>query len=89
MKQFILTKQQIKAIRIVKGYSDNLRINISASVNKNDMWHFIDENIAGLLGADIISCKYKDSIMTAEYENNISWLVDGICSGEERRITFK
>lgn len=89
MKQFILTKQQIKAIRIVKGYNNDLRIDISTAVNKNDMWHFIDENIAGLLGIDIISCKYKDSIMTAEYENNINWLVDGVCSGEERRITFK
>lgn len=49
MEKRTLTKEEIKAIRIVRGFTPDLRIKLN-NVDKESLWKFIDENIFGLVG---------------------------------------
>ncbi len=49
MKKRTLTKEAIKAIRIVRGFTPDLRIKLN-NVDKESLWKFIDDNIFGLVG---------------------------------------
>lgn len=52
MEKRTLTKEEIKAIRIVRGFTPDLRIKLN-NVDKESLWKFIDENVFGLLGAEV------------------------------------
>ena len=49
MENKTLTREQIKAIRIIKGFTPDLRIKLN-NVDKESLWKFIDDNIFGLVG---------------------------------------
>lgn len=49
MENKTLTREQIKAIRIIRGFTPDLRIKLN-NVDKESLWKFIDDNIFGLVG---------------------------------------
>lgn len=84
MKKYELTNEQVKAIRIVNGYVSDLRHDISAAVNKQCMWDFIDENAANLFGLDILQARHdEDGILSNKYETALRRCVDGVCEGHK------
>jgi hypothetical protein len=78
-----ITKEQIKAIRIVNGFNPDLRVKLS--VNRNTLWNFIDENFAGLFGIDTLDYQYeKEGVLSWQYDAAVRECVDAVCAGEER-----
>lgn len=56
MKYYELTKNQIKAIRILKGYDPDLRIKIKATYDQiQSIINLIEENEINLLGVDAVN----------------------------------
>lgn len=56
MKYYELTKDQIKAIRILKGYSPDLRIKVKVTYDQiQSIMSLIEENEINLLGVDAVN----------------------------------
>ena len=56
MKYYELTKNQIKAIRILKGYSPDLRIQVKVTYDQiQSILSLIEENAINLLGVDAVN----------------------------------
>ena len=78
MEKRTLTKEEIKAIRIVRGFTPDLRIKLN-NVDKESLWKFIDENIFGLVGvADRPSWNATEF---DEWEKYINRLVSQVVEG--------
>lgn len=56
MKYYELTKNQIKAIRILKGYSPDLRIQVKVTYDQiQSILSLIEDNVINLLGVDAVN----------------------------------
>lgn len=56
MKYYELTKNQIKAIRILKGYSPDLRIQVKVTYDQiQSILSLIEDNVINLLGIDAVN----------------------------------
>lgn len=56
MKYYELTKDQIKAIRILKGYSPDLRIKIKVTYDQiQSIMSLIEDSVINLLGEDAVN----------------------------------
>lgn len=56
MKYYELTKNQIKAIRILKGYSPDLRIKVKVTYDQiQSILSLIEDNVINLLGIDAVN----------------------------------
>lgn len=56
MKYYKLTKNQIKAIRILKGYSPDLRIQVKVTYDQiQSILSLIEDNVINLLGVDAVN----------------------------------
>lgn len=56
MKYYELTKNQIKAIRILKGYSPDLRIQVKVAYDQiQSILSLIEDNVINLLGIDAVN----------------------------------
>lgn len=81
MKRRDLSKEEIKAIRIVRGFTPDLRVKLTGA-DKESLWQFIDENIFGLMGDDIGTIKPIWSDPEFEkYEKYINRLVNQVIEG--------
>lgn len=85
MKYYELTKEQIKAIRIIKGYNPDLRIGLKYSCyeQKKDIMNLIEENTVHLLGvnAEIEMQRLTDRQREKIYNNLVMQVYRG---GEDR-----
>ena len=81
MEKRALTKEEIKAIRIVRGFTPDLRIKLN-NVDKESLWKFIDENVFGLLGAEVGTDRpaWNDPEFD-EWEKYINRLVSQVVEG--------
>lgn len=77
-----LTKEEIKAIRIVMGFNSDLRIKLN-NVNRISIWYFIEDNRFGLLGADfgISRPEITDFYKWKNYEDCIYRMVIQVVNG--------
>ena len=56
MKYYEWTKNQIKAIRILKGYSPDLRIQVKVTYDQiQSILSLIEDNVINLLGIDAVN----------------------------------
>lgn len=56
MKYYELTKNQIRAIRILKGYSPDLRIQVKVTYDQiQSILSLIEDNVINLLGIDAVN----------------------------------
>ena len=49
--KIVLDNEAVKAIRFVRGLNTDLRVSLK-SINKESLWHWIDENAINLFGVD-------------------------------------
>ena len=77
-----LTKEEIKAIRIVMGFNSDLRIKLD-NVNRTSIWHFIDDNRFGLLGVNFGMSRPEivDFYKWKDYEDCIYRMVTQVING--------
>lgn len=76
-----LTKEQIKAIRIVRGFNPDTRLKLYG-VNRDALWYFIDRNSYGLLGAEFATSKPTPlSDEWDDYERCILNMVNQVIEG--------
>lgn len=56
VKYYELTKDQIKAVRILKGYSPDLRIKVKVTYDQiQSIMSLIEDNVINLLGVDAVN----------------------------------
>lgn len=83
--KYELTKEMVKAIRLLNGYNTDLRVDISGAVNQSSMWDFIDSIFVNLFGLDAIANKWQGEpghqSLTDAYERIIRRCVKGVCTG--------
>ena len=51
-----MKKEMIKAIRSVKGYTTDLRVDISPACNKSAVYDWIQDNAVGIFGKEKYAC---------------------------------
>ena len=73
-----LTKYEIKGIRLISGFTPDLRVKLH-NVDKVLLWHFIDDNISRLVG--VTDRPYWGDPEFDEWERYINKLVNQVVEG--------
>lgn len=77
-----MKKEMIKAIRMVKGYTTDLRVNIRAACRKESLYDWIYENRIGIFGLDMT---IVPEVMTPEwkaFDHRIWEAVEAVITGK-------
>lgn len=74
----ILTKDEIKAIRLISGFTPDLRVKLH-NADKDLLWHFIDDNISRLVG--VTDHPHWSDPEFDEWERYINRLVSQVVEG--------
>lgn len=63
----MMTREMIKAIRLVNGFNSDLRIKLR-SINKDCLWKWIDDNAIGIFGINTVMDKKSTDVTSDKYD---------------------